>query len=300
VHSSWTDYSKKSKDDPTHEGKHDLQWSGDLFRCQHNIWNADIAAWLGGVHLGQDADVQMESKLSVWLPEAWPFLPGKVGLPFLSAVAHPSSNDGSVLFFACMVKTCQCNRDPVMSGLVALHPIFIHIFANSLAFLSSFCKHIFSNGLASVMPNHISCWYFLSSLDTHPDSYLHHNGLTSPQLAQVLINYKVYFKQIFANGCNYTQIPPTHALPATWQGTYHGRLVIGFCHFLLPKTIMVWNKHRQGASNQGRCLIVGFMQWPILSAFHCFWPQLSRAPAATRHVLPMSKSAMVDVKETVE
>jgi len=120
---------KKSKDDPSHEGKHDLQWSGNLFHCQHNICNID--------------------------------------LPFLSAVAHPSSNDGGMLFFAYLIETWWQNRDPVMSGLVSLHPCFhLHFFADFPALLMGFRKLIFSNGLdyattATAMPNHISCWHFV-------------------------------------------------------------------------------------------------------------------------------------------
>jgi len=56
---------KKSKEDPSHEGKHDLQWSGDLFRCQKSVCHVDIAAWLGGVYLGPNADLHMEDALSV-------------------------------------------------------------------------------------------------------------------------------------------------------------------------------------------------------------------------------------------
>jgi len=187
----------------------------------------------------------------------WHFLLANASLPFLSAAANSSSNNGCMLFFACLVKTWQCNSEPVMSGLVALHLHFCpHLFANSPALLTGSHKLVSSSGLdyattTFAMPNHISCWHFLSSLDTHSDGYLPHDSLTSPQLAQVLINYWACFEQNFASSHDYTWILPTHAFLITWQSMYPGILVLAIHHLLLPKIIAVWNEHRQGASDQG-------------------------------------------------
>jgi len=213
-----------------------------------------------------------------------------------------------------------------MSSLVSLHLHFhLQFFADSQVLLTGFQKLIFSNGLdyattASTAPSHISCWHFVSSLDTHPEGHLLHDGLTSPQLAQVLINYQICFEQIFANCCNYTWIPQPHASPITWQGTYHGRLVLAICHLLLLETIAVWNEHRQSPSNQGRHLMVAFLHH--LGMLMCIfedWLNISKCdgqycqpfiafdPAAknstdtkTRYVLATKKSAEVKFVDTFE
>jgi len=256
---------KKSKDDPSHEGKHDLQWSGLLFKKQCNVQSVDIVAWLGRVHLGPNADLCMEATPSVQLPEEWRFLPGKVGLPFLSAVAHATSNDGCALFFACLMMTWRRRGDPVMAGIVSLQPYFRPcFFTDSPVLLSGFQKLIFSNGLdyattTSAAPPPVSCWHFVSSVANLPDGYILPNGLTAPQLAQVLINYHACFEQVFANGHDYTKIPTNHTSPITWQGAYHGGLIIAICYLMLPDTIMVWNEHRQGPTDQGHRLTIGFL-----------------------------------------
>jgi len=161
---------------------------------------------LGGIHLGDAADLCMAATPSVCLPKMWWFLPGKVGLPFLTAMTKESTNIITLQYFTCTFESYCRNGDLVMLHLINLPLCFRpRFFEDSLALLAGFCKLIFSNGLdyastSAVAPDHISSWHFLSSLDSLPDGHLPPLGLTSPQLAQVLVNYQACFKQIFANG----------------------------------------------------------------------------------------------------
>jgi len=213
-----------------------------------------------------------------------------------------------------------------MSGLISLHPCFrLRFFADSQTLVTGFQKLVFSNGLdyantAYTAPNHISLWHFVSSLDSHPEGHLAPDGLTSPQLAQVLINYRICFEQIFANGRDYTRIPTTHALSTSWQGTYHGGLVLAICHLLLPTTIAVWNEHRQSISDQGRRLTVGFIHhigmllrifedWldsaecdgQYCQPFIAFDPVVThRTDSKSGYVVAMSKSAQEKLETILE
>jgi len=79
-------YPKKSKDDPSYVGKHDLQWLGELFQCQHNQRHTDLAAMLGSIYLDLTADLCMANTPQLSLEAAWCFLPTKVAMPYLTMV----------------------------------------------------------------------------------------------------------------------------------------------------------------------------------------------------------------------
>jgi len=72
---------KRSKDDLAHLGKHNLQWSGELFWNQTNNWVVDIAAMLGGVHLGPEAILHLESTPLVPLGVVVPPGQGRLAIP---------------------------------------------------------------------------------------------------------------------------------------------------------------------------------------------------------------------------
>jgi len=86
---------------------------------------------------------------------------------------------------------------------------------------------IFNNGLKYAKmtlscPKEISCWHFISLLEGQPNNMLSPQGLSAPQVAQVLINFQVCLEYFFANGHNYPTVPSIHQSPMTWCGTFHG------------------------------------------------------------------------------
>jgi len=257
---------KRSKDDPAHLGKHDLQWSGKLFRNQTNNRVVDVAAMLGGVHLGPEAVLHLESAPSVVLGDEWRFLPGKVAWPFLSAVCDKSRNDDAVLFFNLMLENYTRFGNPILGPTLHLLPQFRRgFFGDSSALMTGFRRLQFHNGLAyadlspPTLPNHISVWHFLSSLDILPDGVLSPLGLSAPELAQVITNFRVCFEHIYANGRDYPRLPEEHKSPVTWQGTFYGGLVAATRHLLSPSVVAAWEDHRRRASGHGFQLTVGFI-----------------------------------------
>jgi len=125
----------------------------------------------------------------------------------------------------------------------------------------------FNNGLqyakttTTTCPDNISCWHFISSLEGHYNNVLSPQGLSAPQLAQVLINFQVCLKRIFANGRDYPDIPDIHQSPITWCGTFHGGLLRVICHLLTADTVAVWAEHCKRPPGQGLHLTTGFLHY---------------------------------------
>jgi len=104
-------------------------------------------------------------------------------------------------------------------------------------------------------------WHFVSSLDDLPDDYLPPQGLSAPQLVQLLINFNMCWAQVFANGRDYPNIPDAHQSPVPWCSFFYGGLVKAIKHLLLSEIIAVWDKHTRGSSGQGLRLTTGFLHY---------------------------------------
>jgi len=107
-------------------------------------------------------------------------------------------------------------------------------------------------------PEEISCWHFISLLEGQPDNVLSLQGLSAPQVAQVLVNFQVCLKQIFANGHNYPAMPNIHQSPMTWCGTFHGSILHAICQLLTSDIVVAWAENCRGPLDQGLHLATGF------------------------------------------
>jgi len=124
----------------------------------------------------------------------------------------------------------------------------------------------FNNGLqyaktTSSCPEDISCWHFISLLEGHLDNVLPPQGLSAPQVAQVLVNFRVCLKWIFANERDYLGIPDIHQSPITWCGTFHNGLLHTICHLLTADTVASWAEHCKALLGQGMHLTTGFLHY---------------------------------------
>jgi len=151
---------------------------------------------VGGVHLGDQAPLQLAAGPSLPLSPDWQFLPGKTACSFLWNFCEKNScNKTATHFFHKMIGTYDCFDNPIMAGQPHIIPRFQPKFSeDSPALLQGFQKLVFSHGLdytysCSSLPNQVSCWHFLSSLHRLPDGLLSPKGLSATQLAQVLMNY---------------------------------------------------------------------------------------------------------------
>jgi len=201
---------KKSPDIPSQVERHPFQWSGKLFRSNTNGRSVDLLAMLGGVHLGDQAPLRLAADPSLPLSPDWRFLPGKTACSFLQNFCEKnSSNETATQFFHKMIGTYDRFGDPIMAGQPHIIPWFRpKFFEDSPALLQGFQKPVFGHGLdyaysCSSLPNQVSCWHFLSSLDRLPNGLLSPKGLSATQLVQVVTNYRACFETIFANGCDY-------------------------------------------------------------------------------------------------
>jgi len=170
--------------------------------------------------------------------------------------------------------------------------------------------------MMQMCPEEISCWHFISLLEGHPNNMLSPQSLSTPQVAQILINFQTCFVQIFANGRDYPTLPDIHQSPATWCGTFHGGLLRAFNHLLTGNTVTAWAEHCWGPPGQGLHLTTGFFHymglliwlfqdWLIIvecDAEYCqpfiAYDQSdpSRQSQKTGHILATNQSAMQSFK----
>jgi len=258
---------KKSPDYTILGGCHTKQWSGILFQNQNNVRSVDLVAMLGGMHLSEEATLQMTNDPSQPLSSSWHFLPGKATLPFLSSTCDQKTNMGAVGYFTQHLDYMTQNKDSSLTDMTFPCQQFCPQFFNtSPQLMAGLCNLNFNNGLQyakmnSSCPDDISCWHFISSLEDHLDNALPPQGLSAPQVAQVLVNFRVCLEWIFANGWDYPDVPDIHQSPVTWCGTFHGSIIRVICHLLTADTVAAWAKHCNGLPGQGVCLTTGFLHY---------------------------------------
>jgi len=105
-------------------------------------------------------------------PQIGGFSQGKLCVHFSRvAVKINSSNKTANQFFQKMIGTYDCFGNPIIAGQLYIIPWFQpKFFEDSPALLQGFQKLVFSHGLdyaysSLSLPNQVSCWHFLSSLD---------------------------------------------------------------------------------------------------------------------------------------
>jgi len=136
-------------------------------------------------------------------------------------------------------------------------------FEESPVLMSGFCTFEFDSGLdyaatASSLLAHISCWHFLSSLEGLTNGCIPNQGLMAHQLVQLLTNYRVCYKHIFANGRDYLHLPLPHLSPTMWHGAFFRGIVHAIQHLLQPDIAAAWDDHSRGPVGQGPLTHRGF------------------------------------------
>jgi len=159
------------------------------------------------------------------------------------------------------------HEDPFLTDMIFPHPRFWpQFFDTSPNLMTGLCTLTFNNGLqyaktTTSCPDNISCWHFISSLEGQYNNVLSPQGLSAPHLAQVLINFWVCLKHIFANGHDYPDIPDIHQSPITWCSTFHGSLLHAIRHLLTADMVAAWTEHHKGPPGQGLHLTTGFLYY---------------------------------------